>query len=134
MQGGGLDPLMYITATIPLHRAIMQQGKGVPIMGDTDRLGPVGTVGLVDDTAVMGTGVEELQETLNEVRTVLGVLQQRTNESKFKGIMPKIEDGKVRAFQPKLNWRADHHGPKWTVCQASGGWCQCRGSGGFCRG
>ena len=27
MQGGGLDPPMYTTATIPLHCAIMQQKK-----------------------------------------------------------------------------------------------------------
>ena len=104
MQRGGLDPLMYITATIPVHRAIMQQGKGIPVKGNTDKFGPVGTVGLVDDTAVMGTNVDELQETLDAVRSVLGVLQQRTNESKFKGIMLKIEDDKVKAFQPKLNW------------------------------
>ena len=101
MQGGGLDPPMYTTATIPLHCANMQQQKkGIPAMGNIDKFGPVGTLGLVDDTAVMGTGVEELQEALDAVRSVLGVLQQRTNRSKFKGIKLKVEDDKVKAFQP----------------------------------
>ena len=51
------------------------------------------TVGLVDDTAVLGSNVEDLQTTLTEVRAVLGFLQQRTNESKFKGIMLKVFKG-----------------------------------------
>ena len=104
MQGGGLDPLMYIRVTIPLHRAIIQQGRGLPIRDQPNTMGPVGTVGLVDDTAVLGSNVEDLQATLTEVRAVLQFLQQRTNESKFKGIMLKVQSGKVVAYQPVLTW------------------------------
>ena len=98
---------MYIMATIPLHRAIMQLGRGLPIWDCTSAMGPVGTLGLVDDTAVLGSNVEDLQTTLTEVRAVLGFLQQRTNESKFKSIMLKVFKGKVVANQPVLTWGGD---------------------------
>ena len=59
MQGRGLDPFTYIMATNPLHRAIMQRGRGLPIRDCTTTMGPVGTLGLVDDTAVLGSNVED---------------------------------------------------------------------------
>ena len=51
--GGGLDPLLYVLATMPLHRDILHQQMAIRVpslqMSHT-----VGTVGLIDDMGVLG--------------------------------------------------------------------------------
>ena len=70
VQGGGLDPMLYVFATTPLHKDIIHRSVGIPIEGDTEKH-IVGTLGLIDDTGVLGLDLAQTQATLHCARAVI---------------------------------------------------------------
>ena len=75
LQGGGLDPVLYIMAMHPMHLAVREMQQGVPVTIDGGRE-VVGTMGYVDDTAAAAAAPpkEVAQETQALANTLRGLV------------------------------------------------------------
>ena len=103
MQGGGLDPLMYIFATLWFHKAMQFEGHGIPIwLADVRQV--VGSLSFVDDTSLFGLGADDMQLTCDRARCILTALGQRCNADKFEALFITVKDSVLQVERPIMHW------------------------------
>ena len=59
----GLDPVLYVATTIPLHTDVDHLGLGIPATRIAKRH-TVGGVGLIDDMGVLGSNMRDPQSAM----------------------------------------------------------------------
>ena len=101
--GGGLDPLLYVLGTIPLHKDIQHTNVGIKAQG-LQGVHVVGTMGLIDDTGVLGDTPQECARQLDRVRALVRMCSQRCNVGKFWGLHLETRGKGIATVQPCLRW------------------------------
>ena len=82
VQGGGMDPLLYVLYTVLLFVALRDSSKGVRVqLVHTEQR--VRTIAVVDDTMVLESSVEEMQQTANEFVQTVRKLNGKINPDKY---------------------------------------------------
>ena len=82
VQGGGLDPLFYILYVQGMHSELRRKGLGVPMQGATGAY-QMPSMGLMDDTVLMHSTMQGLQQLMDVTLGVLRLLGHRCNTKKF---------------------------------------------------
>ena len=111
LQGGGLDPLLYIIPMHLLHLAVREAGVGVRlrvILGEET----VDSMGYVDDTAAAAAApakdvAEITQHLADTLRRAIHTLGQRNHSGKMKVLGFKVENGNIAVHKFKVKWGAD---------------------------
>ena len=101
--GGGLDPLLYVVVTIPLHKDIQHTNGGVKAQG-VQEMHVLGTIGLIDDTGVLGDTPQECARQLDRVRALVRMYGQRCNVGIFWGLHLQTRGKGITTVQPGLWW------------------------------